>query len=108
MHPLSWLKKSHSLHNKILEKHIIWLKLWDNSQSKIMLQADIPISLSILQNTLNNTAYPTEIISILKRRGLTTTSFEYLNPENTIPLAFHNIFNKLVYFIETNHLQLEY
>ena len=109
INPLSWLKKSHSLHNKLLDKFIIWLKLWDNSQSKTMIQADIPISLSIIQNTPNKTTrQQTEITSILKRRGLTTTSFEYLNPENTIPLAFHNIFNKLVYFIETNHLQLEY
>ena len=31
--PLSWLKKSHSLHNVMLEKHIVWMKLWDNIKS---------------------------------------------------------------------------
>ncbi len=31
INPLSWLKKSHSLHNIMLEKHIVLLKLWDNS-----------------------------------------------------------------------------
>ena len=108
INPLSWLKKSHSLHNEMLEKHIVWLKLWDNSQSKGMINADIPISLYILQNKKNTTNKKTEITSILKRRNLTTTSIEYLNPKYSIPLAFHSIFNKLVGFIETRNLQLEY
>ena len=112
INPLSWLKKSHSLHNNMLEKHIVWLKLWDNSQSKGMINADIPISLYILQNTINintiNINKKTDIISVLKRRGLTTTSNEYLSPKYSIPLAFHSIFNKLLTFIEKHNLQLEY
>ena len=109
INPLSWLKKSHSLHNDMLGRHIVWLKLWDNSQSKGMINADIPISLYVLQNTINtNNKKKTEITSILKRRSLTTTSTEYLNPKYSIPLAFHSIFNKLVGFIETRNLQLEY
>ena len=109
INPLSWLKKSHSLHNDLLQKHIVWLKLWDNSQSKGMLNADIPISLYILHNTPNNiTNKPTNVISVLKRRNVSTTCSEYLNPKYSIPLAFHSIFNKLVYFIETKNLQLEY
>jgi len=106
--PLSWLKKSHSLHNIMLEKHIIWMKLFDNSQSKIMINADIPISLYILQNSINIKKNKTQIISVLKRRNLTTTSYEYLNKKYSIPLAYHSIFNKLINFIETNNLQLEY
>lgn len=108
INPLSWLKKSHSLHNEMLDKHIVWLKLWDNSQSKGMINADIPISLFVLQNTINTINKKTDITSILKRRSLTTTSTEYLNPKYSIPLAFHNIFNKLVGFIETKNLQFEY
>jgi hypothetical protein len=108
INPLSWLKKSHSLHNNMLEKHVVWLKLWDNSQSKGEINADIPISLYILQNTVNTPNKKTEITSILKRRGLTTTSVEYLNQRYSIPLAFHGIFNKLIHFIETKNLQLEY
>ena len=108
INPLSWLKKSHSLHNDMLEKHIVWLKLWDNSQSKGAINADIPISLYVLQNKKNTTNKKTEITSILKRRCLTTTSTEYLNPKYSIPLAFHSIFNKLVIFIEMRNLQLEY
>ena len=108
INPLSWLKKSHSLHNIMLEKHIIWMKLWDNSQSKGMINADIPISLYVLQNSLNTDKKKTEITSILKRRNLTTTSNEYLNKDYSIPLAYHSIFNKLINFIETNNLKLEY
>jgi hypothetical protein len=106
--PLYWLKTNNELHNEMLEKHIVWLKLWDNSQSKCMINADIPISLYVLQNKKNISNKKTEITSILKRRRLTTTSFEYLNPTYSIPLAFHSIFGKLVSFIETRNLQLEY
>jgi hypothetical protein len=108
IHPLSWLKKSHSLHNKLLDKHIVWLKLWDDSQSKGMINADIPISLYILQNTFNIQNKKTEIISDIKRKKLTTTSFEYLNKKYSIPLAFHSIFDKLIQFIEKHNCSLEY
>jgi hypothetical protein len=108
INPLSWLKKSHSLHNIMLEKHIIWLKLWDDSQSKGTINADIPISLYILQNTLNTTNKKTEIISEIKRQKLKTTSVEYLNKNYSIPLAFHSIFDKLIHFIEKHNCHLEY
>jgi hypothetical protein len=108
INPLSWLRKSHSLHNKMLDKHIIWLKLWDNSQSKGIINADIPISLYVLQNCMNIDNKKTEITSILKRRNLTTTSNEYLNKKYSIPLAYHSIFNKLINFINTKNLKLEY
>lgn len=108
INPLSWLKKSHSLHNAMLEKHIVWLKLWDNIKSLATINGKIPISLFILQNTPNSTNKTTDIISEIQSKKLTTTSCEYLNPKYSIPLAFHNIFNKLVGFIETRNLQLEY
>ena len=108
INPLSWLKKSHSLHNEMLEKHIVWLKLWDDSQSKGMINADIPISLYVLKNTLNTQNKKTEIISEIKRKKLTTTSFEYLNKNYSIPLAFHSIFDKLIQFIEKHNCSLEY
>lgn len=108
INPLSWLKKSHSLHNAMLDKHIVWLKLWDNIKSLATINGKIPISLFILQNTQNIGNKKTEIISEIQSKKLTTTSTEYLNPKYSIPLAFHSIFNKLVGFIETRNLQLEY
>lgn len=105
--PLSWLKKSHSVHNLLLDKHIIWLKLWDNSQSKHMINADIPISLYVMKNK-NNSRKLTNVISVLRRRGLTSESAVFLNKEYSIPLAYHSIFNKLSSFIEDNNLQLEF
>jgi len=108
INPLSWLKKSHSLHNIMLDKHIMWMKLWDNSQSKVMINADIPISLYVLHNKINIINNNTEVISILKRRNLTTTSNIYLDPKYSVPLAYHNIFSKLIKFIEDNNLKLEY
>jgi len=109
INPLSWLKKSHTLHNVMLEKHIVWMKLWDNSQAKNCMDADIPTSLYILHNIANTVPKnTTEIISIMKRRNLTTVSNEYLNHVYSIPLAYHNIFNKLLRFIETKGLKLDY
>ena len=106
--PLYWLKINIEVHDIMLEKHIVWLKLWDDSQSKGMINADIPISLYILQNTLNTQNKKTEIISEIKRKKLTTTSFEYLNKNYSIPLAFHSIFDKLIQFIEKHNCSLEY
>ena len=106
--PLSWLKKSHSLHNIMLEKHIIWMKLWDNIKSLATINGKIPISLFVLQNKLNTEKNKTVIISEIQSKKLTTTTNEYLNKEYSIPLAYHSIFNKLINFIETNNLKLEY
>jgi hypothetical protein len=108
INPLSWLKKSHSLHDIMLEKHIIWMKLWDDSQSKSMINADIPISLYVLQNKINNDNDKTEIISEIKRKKMSTVANVYLDKKYSIPLAFHNIFNKLTNFIEKNNCNLEY
>ncbi len=108
INPLSWLKKSHSLHNIMLEKHIIWMKLWDNIKSLATINGKIPISLYILQNKLNTDKNKTKIISEIQSKKLITTSNEYLNKDYSIPLAYHSIFNKLINFIETNNLKLEY
>ena len=108
INPLSWLKKSHSLHNIMLEKHIVWMKLWDNIKSLSTINGKIPISLYILQNTLNTTRKQTELISEIQSKKLTTISSEYLNSKYSIPLAYHSIFNKLINFIETKKLKLDY
>ena len=108
INPLSWLKKSHSLHNIMLEKHIVWMTLWDNIKSLSIINGKIPISLYILHNTVNTSNKSTEIISEIKSKKIKTNSFEYLNPTYSIPLAYHSIFNKLVKYTETNKLELEY
>ena len=106
--PLYWLKLNIEVHTMMLEKYIVWLKLWDDSQSKKSINADIPISLYILQNVINKLNKKTEIISEIKRKKLITTSFEYLNQNYSIPLAFHSIFDKLIQFIEKQNCSLEY
>lgn len=105
--PLSWLRKSHDMHTLLLEKHIVWMTLWDDSQSKSIIKADIPISLYVLHNKLNSTKKETCIISIIKRQNINTLSTIYLDPSLSIPLAFHSIFDKLHKFILSHHLQLD-
>ena len=106
--PLSWLKKSNPIHDLLLDKYIIWMKLTDNLKSREIINADIPISFFVLQNTQNKNKTKTNIISIMKRRNITITSTEFLNKKYSIPLAYHNIFNKLIDFIELNNLKIEY
>jgi hypothetical protein len=108
INPLSWLKKSHSLHNRLLEKHIIWLKLWDNIKSLANINGKIPISLYVLHNKINKTKNTTEIISEIQSKNKILFANEFLNKEYSIPLAYHNIFNKLINFIETHNIKLEF
>lgn len=108
INPLSWLKKNDSLHNLMLEKHIIWLKILDCKQSLLIINAKIAISLYVLHNKKNIEEEKTKVISIIKGKKLITESYEYLNQKYSIPLAYHNIFNKLIHFIEKKNLKLEY
>ncbi len=108
INPLSWLKKSHSLHNMILEKYIIWMELWDNIKSLTTINGKIPISLYVLQNTSNINKNKTNIKSEIQSKKLVTVANEYLNKKYSVPLAYHSIFNKLIKFIEKNKCQLEY
>jgi hypothetical protein len=108
INPLSWLKKSHSFHNILLEKHIIWMKLWNDSKSKEEINADIPLSLYVLHNILNINREKTEVECDMKRQQLTLKSNEYLDKRFSIPTAYHGIFNKLIHFIQSKNLQLEY
>ena len=102
IHPLSWLKTSHSQHDTLLNKHIEWLMLWDNSKSKSKINADIPISMYLLHNIENKTKLSTSIISQLTRRKVDTTSSVYLDSTYSIPLAYHSIFAKIAKKLEDN------
>jgi superfamily II DNA or RNA helicase len=106
--PLSWLKKSHSLHKEMLERHVVCLKLWDNSCSKQYINADIPISLYIMENNKYRTTKDTLVQCNLKRRGLKSEAIVQLNKEHSVPLAYHSIFRKLIDFIDEHGLQLAY
>ncbi len=108
INPLSWLKKSHSLHIEMLKKHMIWLKLWDDSKSKSMINADIPLSLYVLQNKINDEHHLTHVESEMKRTKITTNANVYLDYNRSTPLAYHSIFNKLIALIERHNLQIEY
>ena len=106
IHPLSFLRKSHSVYNIILEKHLIYLELWDNIQSKQLINAEIPLAIYLLKNTTKKEE--TEICTILKELRVEKTSRAFLKIGESIPFAYHNIFNKLADFIKKNNLQLEY
>lgn len=44
----------------------------------------------------------------MKRQKFQSTSTEYLDKKISISTAYHSIVNKLIKFIETNNLKLEY
>jgi len=108
INPLYWLKSTNILHNFLLEKHIIWLLLWDDSKSKEIINGDIPLSIYLIHNTINKNKNNTEIVTISKRKNINKISYIYLDKNYTIPLAFHNLYIKLLNYITTNNLQLEY
>lgn len=108
INPLSWLKKSHSIHNLLLENHIIWLKLWDNIKSLATINGKIPLSIYIMVNKSNVNKNKTRIISEIQSKKLETKSYEYLNKDISIPLAYHSIFNKILQYISKNKLELVY
>jgi tRNA1(Val) A37 N6-methylase TrmN6 len=104
--PLSWLKKTHSHHDKLLTKYIVWLKLWDNIQSKKMINAVIPISIYVIQNTSAD-GQSTDIVSENKSKNVNTRAVVVLNPKYSIPLSHHSIYVKLMHFIESRNLSLK-
>ena len=53
INPLYWLKSNNEIHDIMLEKYIIWMKLWDNIKSLATINGKIPISLFVLQNKSN-------------------------------------------------------
>lgn len=108
IHPLSWLKKTHSLHSIILEKYLVWLKLWDNIKTLKDLNGKIPVSIYILKNILNNSKYKTIIRSEILSQRLETTTEEYLDKDDSVPLAYHSIFHKLKKFINIHKCPLEF
>lgn len=95
IHPLGWLKSTYDVHDLILSKHVSWLVLWDNSQSKAAITADIPLSIYVLHNVKSNPTLLTDVSSHLLRRKLKQTSRLYLDPTESIPIAYHSILSKI-------------
>jgi hypothetical protein len=108
INPLSWLKKTHSLHNSILEKHIIYLELWDVNYSKSNIKAEIPLSIFLLHN-IDNKKNKT-IIKICNDRAkyFPKNIKIYLDKNLSIPLGHIDILLKLRKFVINNNCSLEY
>lgn len=105
--PLSWLRNGHDVHELILRNYIIHMKLWDSMKSRATIKGEIPISLYVLQNSINTMKMKTTIISEIRRDELVTSADVYLDKSYSVPLALHSIFNKLLQFINSNKLQLD-
>lgn len=107
VHPLSWLKTSHSVHDLLLNKHIAWMMLWDNIKSLHTFNGKIPVSSYILHNTANNDL-KTTVKSVIQSKHLTMETSTVLKKEYSIPLAYHSIFDKIIRKLEEHpELKLE-
>ena len=104
IHPPTWLKTSHPLHKPFLNNHIEWLTLWDDSKSKSMIKADIPLGLYVMRHADNISKLNTDVSSVMMRQNISTTSSVYLDPENSIPFAYHSILEKINIAIKNNPL----
>jgi hypothetical protein len=107
VHPLSWMKQSHSVHSLLMSKTITWIMLWDNAKTKFEMGAEIPVTSYVVKNTQNDSTTTTIIHSVLSRRGVKTTSNVNLSSFGTIPLAYHSIFSKIQTFIKERNCHLD-
>ena len=96
INPLSWLKSNHKIHNLLLEKHIIWLLLWDSAAAHKKIKVEIPISLFLLQNIDNSNKLVTNISVEYSKIKYKHSNCEcYLDKSLSIPLGFFSQLLKL-------------
>jgi hypothetical protein len=95
IHPIGWFKPDGlapqtALHNKMLEKQIIHMKIYKNHDAAKLFGGKGAISLSyyLLQN--KNNVEPTTIVDMVDN-----TDNIRLNSESVIILAYNSIFNKI-------------
>lgn len=69
---------------------------------------EIPLSIYLLKNKINNQQLETNIISIHKRNKYNNNTYYYLDYKLSIPLGFFSQLLKLQYFINKNNLKLDY
>lgn len=116
INPLYWLKlkpthKLHeiNIHNLLLEKHIIWLLLWDVNISKFKINGEIPLSLFLLQNIKNTKNLKTNINCNYNRiKYEINNNYYYLDNTLSIPLGFFSSLLKLQKYVKENNLKLDY
>jgi hypothetical protein len=105
IHPLGWLKSTYEVHDLILSKHVMWLLLWDNIRAKADITAKIPLSIYIMRNVKSNPALLTDVSADILSKKLKQTSRIYLDPAESIPIAYHGILSKIKRKI-TDHPEL--
>jgi hypothetical protein len=111
INPLYWLKSIHNLHNLILEKHMVWLLLWDNATSLKKFNSDsgeIPLSLFLLQNIKNIKKLKTNINIEYSRIKYEISNYNYyLDKTLSIPLGFFSSLLKLQKYVKENNLKVD-
>jgi hypothetical protein len=112
INPLYWLKSIHKLHNLILEKHIIWLLLWDNTTSLKKFNSEsgkIPLSLFLLQNIKNVKKLKTNINIQYSNIKYEISNYNcYLDKTLSIPLGFFSSLLKLQKYVKENNLKVDF
>lgn len=91
----------------ILENHILWLKIMNASKTTKVMNAGISVALYVLKNKLNVNNEKTKIITDFDKQELIVSN-EYINKNYSLPLGYHNIFNKIRKFIETNNCKINH
>lgn len=105
IHPLGWLKSTYDVHDLILSKHVVWLLLWDNIRAKADITAKIPLSIYIMRNVKSSPELLTDVSADILSKKLKQTSRLYLDPTESIPIAYHEILSKIKRKI-TDHPEL--
>jgi hypothetical protein len=105
--PLTWIKKSHSLHDIMFNYHIHWIKLWNNMNAKKMINATIPISIYMLQKSKTDSSKLTYLESEIYNKRLQKSSYStHIDKSISLPLGGFSILSKLKKFVEENNCEL--
>jgi hypothetical protein len=108
INPLSWVKKTHKLHDIMFQKHIIYLELCDDYNGKKYINGELPISIFLLQNIKNNKEKTTEIKVKNSRKNYNADFKLVIDKELSLPLGYIDELLKLRKFVIKNNCSLEY
>jgi hypothetical protein len=108
INPLSWLKNTHQLHNDMLEKHIIYLDLWDYAYSIQTINAKIPLSIFLLHNIKNSKKNTIVNIYNKDQKYYDKNIKVYLDKTLSLPLGYIDKLLKLRRFVIDNNCNLDF
>ena len=104
INPNTWFKKD-SKQFELLNYQIYYLESWNAGYSKLKINAEIPISIYILQ--LNKQKFKTKMVEFNNRYDINNIETVMLKNNISLPPCYVSIFYKTYDYISNNNLNLQ-